>query len=82
MIMVGVIYGSVTGNIKEVSNAALEILVEIYSLAACPFGIPGNIKETNGCIPFVSLPISPEVWAISINPTHNRLGMRGARNLA
>jgi hypothetical protein len=24
------------------------IFIEIYSLAACPFGIPGNIKEIKG----------------------------------
>ena len=48
-------------------------LVEIYSLAGWSRGILGNMKETNGEIPFVIFAINPDFCAISINPTHNAI---------
>lgn len=68
MIMIGVIYGALTGNIKEVSNAALNSAGEAVSLCITMMGVmalwvglmeiaqtSGLIKTlTNGIQPFIS----------------------------
>lgn len=68
MIMIGVIYGALTGNIKEVSNAALNSAGEAVSLCITMMGVmalwvglmeiaqtSGLIKAlTNGIQPFIS----------------------------
>lgn len=68
MIMIGVIYGALTGNIKEVSNAAINSAGEAVSLCITMMGVmalwvglmeiaqtSGLIKSlTNGIQPFIS----------------------------
>lgn len=68
MIMIGVIYGALTGNIKAVSNAALDSAGEAVSLCITMIGVmslwvglmeiaqtSGLIKKlTNGIQPFIS----------------------------
>lgn len=74
MIMAGVIYGALTGNIKEVSNAALDSAGEAVSLCITMIGVmslwvglmeiartSGLIKKlTNGIQPFISF-MFPEI---------------------
>lgn len=74
MIMVGVIYGALTGNIKEVSNAALDSAGEAVSLCITMIGVmslwvglmeiartSGLIKKlTKGIQPFISF-MFPEI---------------------
>ncbi len=69
MIMIGVIYGTLTGNIKEVSNAAINSAGEAVSLCITMMGVmalwvglmeiaqtSGLIKTlTNGIQPFISI---------------------------
>jgi len=68
MIIVGIIYGSLTGNIKEVSNAALDAAGEAVALCITMMGVmalwvglmeiaqtSGLIRKlTNGIQPFIS----------------------------
>ncbi len=68
MIMVGIVYGSLTGNIKEVSNAALNSAGEAVALCITMMGVmalwvglmeiaqtSGLIRKlTNGIQPFIS----------------------------
>ncbi len=67
MIMVGVIYGSVTGNIKEVSNAALDSAGEAVSLCITMMGVMAlwvglmEIAHTSGLIGRLTKGIQPFV---------------------
>ena len=48
-------------------------LVVIYSLAGCSRGSRGNMKFIKGAIARDARLMTPLLWAISINPTHNAI---------
>lgn len=65
MIMVGIIYGALTGNIKEVSNAALDSAGEAVSLCITMLGVMAlwvglmEIAQTSGLITRLTKGIQP-----------------------
>ena len=67
MIMAGVIYGALTGNIKAVSNAALESAGEAVSLCITMMGVMAlwvglmEIAQTSGLIKKLTRGIQPFV---------------------
>ncbi len=67
MIMVGVVYGALTGNIKEVSNAALDSAGEAVSLCITMMGVMAlwvglmEIAHTSGLIAKLTKGIQPFV---------------------
>ncbi len=67
MIMIGVVYGAVTGNIKEVSNAALDSAGEAVSLCITMMGVMAlwvglmEIAHTSGLIAKLTKGIQPFV---------------------
>ena len=67
MIMIGVIYGAMTGNMREVSNAALNSAGEAVSLCITMMGVMAlwvglmEIAQTSGLIARLTKGIQPFV---------------------
>ena len=70
MIIIGVVYGAATGNMKEVSNAALDSAGEAVSLCITMIGVMAlwvglmEIAKTSGLIEKLARGIRPFIYFI------------------